>query len=419
MKTLKQFLVFLIVLSSVSLLNAQTVIGSMGPTNLEFWTDGTPKAYEDVNGNLSNGMTNTTSGEVCMTNGVNNNIGAGCLNNLTSGVENNVTDASSHNLVAGIRNQVTNSRGIVVAGYNNIVTNGSRDVVLGWANESNDHNQVLIGQACIANQEYSGCIGTALSATAWNSYYFGGTNTRHATNALPNTVAIGIMGGHTALFDDVGVAIGTGDQVGPPNITTPNDNATARLDVYADQVVTNQGNFYPTGVRFRDLPYGHGEVLVIDPDGYVHKSPFVLFDGEDDVPTESYKQLQDQIDALQRQVTALQSLLTNGQSSAQEKVNRKPIKVAKESLTQPTAEMELFPNPTDGRLTVNHQHFSADKETEFVVTDMKGVQVFSSVIQQSSTQFNLPDHLANGTYVCSIYENGKLVSTKQFIYTQK
>ena len=220
-------------------------IGTLGPDDMRFWTDGSQKMILTMNGDLNLGS-NTALGS----------------SNLVAGAGNNVDSPSGSNMVSGWSNNVQNSGAMVVGGQSNTTNNATKGVALGWANTIGNHNQYLIGAANSATQEYSGIFGVGLNVAARGAWYLGGNSGTTLTNNITNSLAIGWANQHTALFDQNGLALAT------PTLT----NATARLDVFAPPFLGGAGNNIPSGVRFQQLPSDTGNIMVIRGDGYVFDS---------------------------------------------------------------------------------------------------------------------------------------------------
>jgi hypothetical protein len=315
--------------------------------------------------------------------------------NILVGDGNNISTGNS-NIVGGWSNRLTNTAACIVAGMQNQSANPSgallsKSVMLGWGNTIKDHNEYIIGAANTANREYSGAFGVGLSVTQEGCWYLGGNTGTSLINNLGNSLAIGWAGTHTGLFDANGLTLGTG--VG--NTTGAIDQATARIDVNGQPF-----NLFPSGVRFRDLPDGAGDVLVIDPAGYVYKTRTRLgSDADNGTLKAEVQDLKAQLAQLQQQVQNLQG------SSAASKLNM----TGNNSLS-------IVPTPFHDRATVAYAIDNFKGNAVLRVTDSKGVLLKAVPLTQAKGQVEVNQlTTTGGMLVFSILVDGQMVVSKQSV----
>lgn len=301
----------------------------------------------------------------------------------------NVLRTGHSNTVSGWVNQLTNASANLVAGSSNIVASPSggsvsKSIALGWANQVRNHNQYLIGADNHADDEYSGALGVGLRLRQRGAWYLGGNSGTNLTNNLTNSLAIGWNNQHTALFDVNGLSLGTATG----NITNPGDNATARIDVEAAPF-----NFFPSGVRFRNLPYGRGEILVVDPAGYVYKATQMAS------KTDHAAELEE----LKAQVAELQAQV-------------KMLMAARSQAGTGKNQLDIIPTPFTERTRMIYALENFTGKALLQITDMSGKIIKTLPLTQAGGQVEinqLPP--AAGQLIFSIYNNGQLAISRQSV----
>jgi hypothetical protein len=321
------------------------------------------------------------------------------VGNMMVGIRNSVNTGNS-NMVSGWENRLNNAAANIVAGQLNVVSNPSgalvsKSVAVGWANNVQDHNQYLIGAANSAKQEYSGVFGVALDVTADGCWYLGGNSGTTLSNDIRNSLAVGWDRIHTGLFNGDGLTLGTGTA----SNTNAGDEATARLDVNGpafSSVVT--GVLFPSGVRFRDLPFGTGNILVVDPDGYVYRSTqMARTQADGGALNGEIEQLKKQILQLQEQVQGL--LAQRGMPAM--------VPVGNNTLT-------VSPTPFKDRATVSYAIENYKDNALLQVVDSKGVLLKTIPLRQAKGQVEvIQPTIPGGMLVFSILVDGRPVITQK------
>lgn len=343
---------------------------------------------------------------------VGNNPGAAGTANFCVG-SGNISDATSgSNMVSGWSNRLTNAGACVVGGQTNTVLSPSgisvsKGVALGWGNTLQDHNQYLIGAANAGNTvEYCGAFGVGLTLNQRGAWYIGGNSGTTLTNDVSNSLAIGWGGtAHTGLFNMDGLTLGTGIS----NTTGAIDVATARLDVNGLAFTSIvDGSFFPSGVRFRDLPVTSGTVLVLDDMGYVYNSDIRIEDLMAPRPSMGMEEINDellnQVNELARKVEELSSKLAEmeGNNGTEEGEDHS---------------MMLYPNPSSGSFLVRHYIPQNTVQAKLIITDKQGQTITEKTINGSgvcNSRVDLNGLVSDGTYFCTLQIDGQTMSTVQF-----
>jgi uncharacterized protein YjdB len=73
--------------------------------------------------------------------------------------------------------------------------------------------------------------------------------------------------------------------------------------------------------------------------------------------------------------------------------------------------IDIFPNPTQGTITID-----ATIEGTFAVYTIDGKEVLKVVIEDKSTNLQLPQHLAAGVYMCRFAGNNGYTKTVRLVY---
>ena len=275
----------------------------------------------------------------------------------------------------------------------------------GWNNNIQNHNQYLIGAGNTATQEYSGTFGVSLNVQQRGAWYIGGNSGTALTNNTGNSLAIGWGNRHTGLFDRNGLTLGTATT---PNTTNANDDATARLDVFAPGF-----DAFPSGVRFRQLPLGEGTLLVIDANGYVYDSGLAPLgngplNGAAPNEAERIDELQRQVEALTKKVEALMAL--------NEATDRESM-----GSPSPQPSFEIYPNPTGGEITVRHDIPEGAIRPQLIIVDLTGQEISRTSIDcfgECTSTLRLPDFLNSGTYFCTLHIDDTTIATQPITYSK-
>lgn len=156
----------------------------------------------------------------------------------------------------------------------------------------------------------------------------------------------------------------------------------------------------PSGVRFEKLPVGAGNILVVDPNGYVYMAQQVaqkaLTPGSDEA-----SQLQSQIADLQSQIAALNTLLSGVSGSG--------------------SSLSVSPNPTSGVATVTYQIAGSFSSAEIRITDNNGNILMSNPVTGSNgnVTLNLPPGLSSSQLLFTLLSDNKVVATQKVVLLNK
>lgn len=207
--------------------------------------------------------------------------------------------------------------------------------------------------------------------------------TQWGTNSTPIS-ALEVISDRTLFQGNLG--INTGMDMMP----------TADLDVDA----TTNGN--PTQVRFRNLPPGSGNLLVIDAAGYVRRCNTSTCNSGPEPPPQSeqfqelelkYESAKNSIEDLQKQINQL--LIVS--------------KFNNEENSQNQIVVDINPNPTNGIVNIIINGFK--ENCEFVVFDLQGKEIIKKIIDNQNSSINLQD-LTSGTYYIKINHKNEIFCKK-------
>jgi hypothetical protein len=81
---------------------------------------------------------------------------------------------------------------------------------------------------------------------------------------------------------------------------------------------------------------------------------------------------------------------------------------------QPVAAIRLFPNPTDGKMTVSVTGFDIAAGAELLIYDVSGKVVYSKMLTAATTEINT-GFLSNGIYQCSILGKGQFIGSGRLV----
>lgn len=233
---------------------------------------------------------------------------------------------------------------------------------------------------------------------------------------------------------------GGGDQPGRGGfitVKTDNDNAgivfrcdkvdgtTKRMRINANGYVGINtdyptANFHTNGsVRFENLPYGAGNYLTIDNDGYIHisqqSSPYSYNNNTTVIAQASVKEnnysLQQQLDSLKAEIDNLKSAIAT-------LINKEKNNTYSNSATSRMPFYKVSPNPTNGVLQVakNSPQASFNQETIISIQSINGLEVrkYTFSYNQEHQTFQL-NNLANGVYLVNIIEGNRLLQSEKLV----
>ncbi len=360
--------------------------------------------------NGSQKMNLTTSGALQ----IGNNPGSTGSANLAVGNLNSISNNSNSSMTFGWNNNLRNVGAVLVGGQNNIAANPAgntvtKGIALGWANRIQTHNQYLIGASNVAGgtSEYCGAFGVGLTVNQSGTWYFGGDNGTGLTNNTSNTLAIGWGSRHSSLFTNEGLSLGTATT----NTTNTNDLATARLDVESSSYSNVDGVFRASGVRFRNLPTNTGTILVRQDDGYVYDSEVHI---EDILGVK--KELEEE---KTKNVELMETV--NDLAERLEKLAKQMEELNGQKQDNSQSEFKIFPNPNSGNFMVKHFIPLNAQDSYLVITNLEGKEIMKldiNCVGLCTSNINLNSNIDNGTYTCTLYVDGKLVTSDRFIVTK-
>lgn len=152
----------------------------------------------------------------------------------------------------------------------------------------------------------------------------------------------------------------------------------------------------PSGLQFENLPAGHGNVLVVDPSGYVYVETGTYFrPSPGDIRT-----MQQQIDQLSQQVSTLQGQLRAlGYTGTDASGNM----------------LAATPNPTSGNINVSYTIAAKFSNASVKITDELGRLVTSLPVDGNTGQLSMsvPQSFASGNLVIALVVDGKVVATQK------
>ncbi len=175
----------------------------------------------------------------------------------------------------------------------------------------------------------------------------------------------------------------------------------AKLHVFCDLNEEHmQGH---SNVRFEELMEGEGHYLVIDDAGYVYKTADIPGGGGgDDGGSDSrIAELEQKVEQLQEQ---LQTILNHNNGDIQSK----------------TGSIKLFPNPTDGKVTLEYDLPQGTNSAVLMITDVTGrtVSTMDIDVSKKSMSFELPSTTTPGELLCTIVNDGQTLASRTLVYTK-
>lgn len=181
----------------------------------------------------------------------------------------------------------------------------------------------------------------------------------------------------------------------------------ANLDVEC-----SPGN-YPSGLRFENLPTTKTvyPFLVVDPSGYVYQYTGSIRDYPRPAGGGTQGSTEHEIAELREQVRLLTAYVT--------KLNN-DIPLSGAALDASPA-IEIYPNPSDGKVNVRYQISGGFKAANLVITDMKGQRILEYPLNTASgtAMISIPGYVTASELVCTLYVEGKAVSSQKLLVYKK
>jgi len=151
----------------------------------------------------------------------------------------------------------------------------------------------------------------------------------------------------------------------------------------------------PSGLQFENLPFGHGNMLVVDPAGYVYQSPTPI-----PASPETSPDVQRQINDLRQQIDELRAQL---------------------GMTNPAGDnntgnsVTATPNPTNGVINVSYTIAGNYSAAMIKITDNQGRVIMSKPVtgNTGSVTINLPTNIASGELIITLVVDGKIVARQK------
>lgn len=153
----------------------------------------------------------------------------------------------------------------------------------------------------------------------------------------------------------------------------------------------------PSGLRFEELPWGDGFILVTDDEGYVYRSE--MTPGAKGMSAMETLQLQQQVNDLKKEISALKAMLTGSEETS----------------------FSVSPNPTNGHLSVTFHLAQAYQSAHIKVVDNTGKTVLDVPVQggDGTVSLTLPQTSASGNLMCTLFVDGKAVATRKVVLLNK
>ncbi|WP_027374207.1 T9SS type A sorting domain-containing protein [Chryseobacterium sp. UNC8MFCol] len=294
--------------------------------------------------------------------GISNILGAQANSSLVSGWENDLSNGGGANIIAGQANTVVNGAG--------------KSVALGWKNTIRNHNQFALGVGIDLADVYSGGFGIDLIATGNRSFVIGaGTGSAKLTNAIPQSIMLGMSATSTMLIKDQSVGIRT---------------------------ITPTANFHTVGtVRHQGLPTGSGRGLVVDNDGNVMVSNTPL--SRTAHSEETIEELKGRVKSLEDTVEDLKQLLLNRNSTSTSDI---PVL------------FQNIPNPAKNETVIRYYLPENARAASVEVYSMSGQLVKTiSLYEKGNGSVRISKNdLPSGNYIYKMNVNGKVTDSKKMIF---
>jgi hypothetical protein len=148
----------------------------------------------------------------------------------------------------------------------------------------------------------------------------------------------------------------------------------------------------PSGLRFENLPAGHGNALVVDANGYVHVAQSTIYRPSDAA-------LQDQINELKKELQEMKALLNK----------------SNEETNKTLGSMNISPNPSNGKMNIEYNITAAYTSASIIVTDLTGKTILDKTLNSTTGRLGLsvPEHISSGDYIITLKVDGNNVSSKK------
>nr|WP_315032544.1 T9SS type A sorting domain-containing protein [uncultured Chryseobacterium sp.] len=369
-------------LSLTSTLGAQQwdINGNFGITNANYVGTADGRAlYLRVNGSSSTpGQAILNEAGSFIVDATNNSNIAKTKGSIVNGISNILGAQASSSLVSGWENDLSNAGGAnIVAGQANTVLNGAgKSVALGWKNTIRNANQFALGVGIDLGDFYSGGFGIDLIATGNRSFVIGaGTGGAKLTNAIPQSIMLGMSATSTMLIKDQAVGIRT---------TTPT------------------ANFHTVGtVRLQGLPTGSGRGLVVDTNGNVmiSNTPLSRTSNND----ETLDELKDRVKSLENTVEELKQLLLNRNA-------------ATSTLDTPIL-FQNTPNPAKNETSIRFYLPDNTRTASIEIYSISGQLVKTLPLYEKGNGSVRLSHndLSSGQYLYKMTVNGKQTEAKKMM----
>lgn len=111
----------------------------------------------------------------------------------------------------------------------------------------------------------------------------------------------------------------------------------------------------------------------------------------------------------------------NELSKKLEELASKLEKLDGSTLDQDQSEFKIFPNPNSGNFMVKHFIPMNTQSAYLLITDQNGKELMKkeiSCVGLCTSNINLNANIDNGTYSCTLFINGKIVTSDRFVYTK-
>ena len=152
----------------------------------------------------------------------------------------------------------------------------------------------------------------------------------------------------------------------------------------------------PSGLRFEDLPWGTGYILVTDDDGYVYRMEDAV---KKSIGSPEMMEMQQQVNELKREISELRALLQGSDANS----------------------LSISPNPTTGQVNATFRIAQTYTTAMVRIIDNAGRTVISSPVSGSegTTSLVIPVSSASGNLSCVLIVDGKAIATEKLILLNK
>lgn len=248
----------------------------------------------------------------------------------------------------------------------------------------------------------------------------GGNNWKLVGNTVSSTDYIGTNNNENLRFNAWGTermiiesqgVTASGDDDGYVGINTT--DATARLHVNCD---LGNDPHHPnpqlqySDVRFENLEHGEGNILAIDPDGYVYQTsyPADIVGGSEDMlqkleeEEEKNKQLQQQVTSLEARLVALERDHSN-------------------TINATTSSNKLYqntPNPFNNETEIKYEINVMQQSAYIMIYDLNGREMAKYPIDKGTGSVMVnSSKLMPGMYLYSLVIDGRAEDTKRMVFS--